>query len=231
MHLQPLEPRALFAAVVSLADLLVDADRDGRITPDDDVNEHVYSDGQGGRGAIVLPNFDKDNTNTAAPDNWSGGSWNGRPAASNNVIDNAADRLDIGKLRLAKLNVDDAYNYRVTLQIFKPASDPTAFRNVAAQDRVRLFFPTRQLAGGAVVAQAGDVAAIGPGIAQHPRRAPRPVRVGERLVLRLRSPPRGPARPDEEYTFLIGPTLRVQAAEHRVDARGQRHRSPLLGFG
>ena len=164
MHLHPLEPRRLCALVVSLADLLVDADRDGRITPADDVSEHVYSDGRGGRGAIVLPNFDKDNTNTAAPDNWPGGSWNGRPAAPNNVIDNAADLLDVGKLRLAKLNLDDPYNYRVTLQIFRPTSDPAAFRNVAPENRGRLFFPTKQLAGGVAVAQAGDVAVIGPGV-------------------------------------------------------------------
>jgi hypothetical protein len=164
MHVHPLEPRTLFAAALSLADVLVDANRDGQITPADDVNENVYSEGPGGRGAIVLPNFDKDNTNTAAPDNWAGGSWNGRPAAPNNVIDNAADLLDVGRLRLAKLNIDDAYNYRVTLQVLKPASDPAAFKDVAAADRVRLFFPTRQLAGGAVAAQAGDVAVIGPGV-------------------------------------------------------------------
>ena len=142
MHLHPLEPRTLFAsAVPSLADLLVDADRDGRLTPADDANEHVYSDGPAGRGAIVLPNFDRDNTATAAPDNWAGGSWNGRAAAPNNVIDNAADLLDVGRLRLAKLNVDDIYNYRVTLQISKPAGDPTAFKSLPAEGRVRLFFP------------------------------------------------------------------------------------------
>src|SRR3954471_6654331 len=123
MYVQPLEPRTLFAAA-SLADLLVDANRDGVISAADDVNENVYSDGKAGRGAIVLPNFDKDNTNTAAPDNWAGGNWNGRPAAPNNVIDNAADLLDVGKLRLAKLNVDDAYNYRVTVQVLRPTTDP-----------------------------------------------------------------------------------------------------------
>src|SRR3712207_7656818 len=51
-------------------------------------------------GAIVLPNVDKDNAVTGgAPDNWTGGVWNGRPAAPNNVIDNAADLLDVGRLR------------------------------------------------------------------------------------------------------------------------------------
>ena len=50
MHLQSLEPRTLFAAA-TLADLLVDADRDGRITSADDVNENIYKDGKGGRAA------------------------------------------------------------------------------------------------------------------------------------------------------------------------------------
>src|SRR3954454_24093644 len=149
MHVHPLESRTLFAAAPSLDDLLVDANRDGQITAADDVNEHVYSDGKGGRGAIVLPNFDKDNTTTAAPDNWAGGSWNGRPAAPNNVIDNAADLLDVGKLRLAKLNGDDAYNSRVTPQALRPTTAPAALKTVRAADRVHLFFPTRQLAGGA----------------------------------------------------------------------------------
>jgi hypothetical protein len=164
MHFDLLEGRTLLAAAGVLADLLVDSDRDGQITIADNIREYLYSDGKGGRGAIVLPNFDRDNTNTAAPDNWAGGSWNGRPAAPNNVIDNAADLLDVGKLRLAKLNVDDAYNYRVTLQILRPGDDPAAFRTVAAEQRVRVFFPTRQLEGGVVVAQEGDVAAMGPGI-------------------------------------------------------------------
>src|SRR5688572_2212490 len=188
MHLQPLEPRTLFAVVPSLADLLVDANRDGQITPADDVNEHVYSDGRGGRGAIVLPNFDRDNTNTAAPDNWAGGSWNGRPVAPNNVIDNAADLLDVGKLRLAKLNRDDPYNFRVTVQIFAPANDPAAFRNIAVQNRIRLFFPTKQLAGGAVVAQAGDVAVIGPGIGDTIRFVNNPAEANEYSITDIAGP-------------------------------------------
>lgn len=185
MQLHSLEPRTLFA---SLADLLVDADRDGQITPADDIDEHLYFDGRTGRGAIVLPNFDRDNTNTAAPDNWAGGSWNGQPAAPNNVIDNADDLLDIGKLRLAKLNVDDSYNYRVTLQIFLPFKDPAAFKNVAAQDRVRLFFPTHQLADGGVVAQAGDVAVIGPGIGSTIRFVNNPAAANEYSITELAGP-------------------------------------------
>jgi hypothetical protein len=74
MHFHPLEPRILFAAAGSLADLLIDSDRDGQITPADDFNENVYTNGKSGRGAIVLPNFDRDNTTTPAPDNWAGGS-------------------------------------------------------------------------------------------------------------------------------------------------------------
>ena len=51
MHLHALESRLLFAVLPSLADLLVDANRDGQITLADDFNENVYSDGRGGRGA------------------------------------------------------------------------------------------------------------------------------------------------------------------------------------
>jgi hypothetical protein len=165
--LQSLEPRRFFstaAPVYPYADLLVDANRDGAITAADDANEAVWTDGKAGRGALVLPNLDRDNTTTGAPDNWTGGLWNGKPTAPNNVIDNATDLADVGKLRLRKLgDADAAYNYRVTVQLLKPAADPAWFAGTPAADRVRLFFPTRA-SGADVVAQAGDVAVIGPGL-------------------------------------------------------------------
>src|SRR5258706_13170991 len=104
--IEALEVRQLLTTAPSLADLLVDANRDGHITAADDANEDVYTNGKTGRGAIVLPNVDKDNTTTAAPDNWPGGDWNGRPVPPNNVIDNAADLLHIPMLRLAKPPAD-----------------------------------------------------------------------------------------------------------------------------
>ncbi|HYO08411.1 MAG TPA: protein-arginine deiminase family protein [Tepidisphaeraceae bacterium] len=161
-----LESRRLMSFDVPLpaADLLADTNRDGVIDSRDDKNESIWKPGKSGQGAVILPNFDKDNPG-AAPDNWTGGVWNGRPAAPNNVIDNAADLLDVGRLRLRMLNTDDSYNYRVTLQLLKPASgDPAWFKNAAAADRVRVFMPSKQLASGDVVPQAGDVAVMGPGL-------------------------------------------------------------------
>src|SRR5918993_1360439 len=98
-------------------------------------------------GGSTSPKSLRAKRKTQPPANGGGGAGKARPGAPNGVIDNAADLLDVGKLRLAKLNIDDVYNYRVTLQIFKPAGDPAAFGNLSAEQRVRLFFPTRQLAG------------------------------------------------------------------------------------
>jgi hypothetical protein len=146
------------------ADLLVDTNRDGIISSLDDKNEWIWKAGKLGQGALVLPNFDKDNAG-AAPDNWTGGVWNGKPVAPNNVIDNVADLADIGRLRLRMLNTDAAYNYRVTFQLLKPTSgDPAWLANAAATDRVRVFLPTKLTATGNVVPQAGDVAVMGPGL-------------------------------------------------------------------
>ncbi|MDB5295176.1 MAG: protein-arginine deiminase type-2 [Phycisphaerales bacterium] len=167
-HSEPLEPRCLFAAAPAapFADLRVDANRDGALTAADDANEAAWTSGKAGRGAVVLPNLDKDNTAAGgAPDNWAGGAWNGRPVAPNNVIDNAADLLDVGKLSLRKLGpIDNAYDYRVTVQVLRPAADPAWFKSTPATDRVRLFFPTNALATGDVVARPGDAAVVGPGL-------------------------------------------------------------------
>ncbi|MEA2711542.1 MAG: protein-arginine deiminase [Phycisphaerales bacterium] len=187
MFVEQLESRRLMSLVTPLADLLVDANRDGVINAIDDAGEDIWTNGISGRGAVILPNIDKDNTTTGAPDNWTGGVWNGKPVAPNNVIDNAADLLDIGKLRLKKLGVDDAYNYRVTIRLLKPASDPAWLKNTAAADRVRIFFPTKQLANGDVVAQAGDIAVIGPGQADTIRFVANPAAVNEYNVMDLGS--------------------------------------------
>jgi hypothetical protein len=162
-----LESRRLMSFTVEMppADLLVDTNRDGIINALDNKNEWIWRPGKSGQGAVILPNLDKDNSvSGGAPDNWVGGVWNGKPAAPNNVIDNANDLLDVGRLRLRMLNTDAPYNFRVTLQLLKPTSDPTWLANTAATDRVRVFFPTKQLAGGDVVPQAGDAAVIGPGL-------------------------------------------------------------------
>ena len=165
MTLEPLERRALFAAQPAvLADLLADTDRNGVIDARDDAKEDGYNFiGHGSAGGIVLPNVDRDNTTTDAPDNWTGGNFNGRPVAPNNVIDNAADLADVARVRLAKLDTDAAYEWRLVVQLVRPASDPAWFKTAAAADRVRVFMPTKT-SGGDTVPQAGDVAVIGPGL-------------------------------------------------------------------
>ena len=169
------------------ADLKVDTNRDGVINALDDKNEDSWTTGRGAHGAIILPNFDKDNTNTAAPDNWTGGVWNGRPVAPNNTIDNAADVLDIGQLRMLKLNRDDAYNYIVTVTLLNPTTSPTWLRNTPATDRVRVFYPSKQLANGDVVPQAGDVAVMGPGLGNTIRFVTNPAAPNEFSVMDLAS--------------------------------------------
>jgi Protein-arginine deiminase (PAD) len=146
------------------ADLLVDTNRDRRINAADNIGEDVWVSGKDGRGAIVLPNLDRDNRTTRAPDNWTGGNFNGLPIAPNNVIDNAADLNDIGLVRLAKLQTDAVYEYRLTIRLSKPASEPAWFANNRAEDRIRLFMPTRQLLNGDTTVQANDVAVIGPSL-------------------------------------------------------------------
>ena len=146
------------------ADLLVDTNRNGRIDPADNFGEDVWVGGKDGRGAIVLPNLDRDNQTTSAPDNWVGGNFNGLPIAPNNVIDNAADLNDIGLIRLAKLESDSIYNYRLTIRVSKPVSEPVWFANTKAEDRIRLFMPTKQLTNGDTTIQANDVAILGPSL-------------------------------------------------------------------
>ncbi|HEX8912567.1 MAG TPA: protein-arginine deiminase family protein [Humisphaera sp.] len=189
-HAEPLEPRQLFAFTAPMppADLRADTNRDGVINGDDDAGESVWSSGKGGRGAVVLPNVDRDNTAPGgAPDNWIGGVWNGRPVAPNNVIDNAADLADVGRLRLRKFGaaIDAAYNYRVTIKLIRPASDPAWFANTAATDRVRVFFPSLAKPNGDVALQAGDVAVLGPGLGDTIRFVRNPVAANEYSVMDL----------------------------------------------
>ena len=76
MLFEQLESRRLMSLVTPVADLLVDANRDGVINASDDANENIWTNGKSGRGAVILPNIDKDNTRAGgAPDNWTGGVW------------------------------------------------------------------------------------------------------------------------------------------------------------
>src|SRR3954471_2986339 len=123
---ETLESRVLLSGQPGLlANLLADTDRNGVIDARDNARKDGFNFiGAGSRGGIVLPNFDRDNTATNAPDNWTGGVFNGRPVAPNNVIDNIADLKDIGRIRLTKINSDAPYNYTLTLRLVKPADDP-----------------------------------------------------------------------------------------------------------
>jgi hypothetical protein len=211
MQFESLESRRLFAGEPGvLADLQVDANRDGRLDAADDAGEDRWTPG---RGAIVLPNLDRDNTTTGAPDNWSGGAFNGRPAAPNNVIDNAADLADIGLVRLAKLKTLDAYNYTLTLRVRRPASDPAWFAGAAATDRVRLFLPGKADGSGNTVPQPGDVAAIGRGLGDTIRFTAEPVALNEYSIFDLAA---GQDGGDGGYVFGIegirpGAVVRIEA--------------------
>lgn len=165
MHIHSLESRTLFNALFPQTDIRVDSNRDGVITSADNLKEESWTPGRYGAGALVLPNFDRDNTTSLAPDNWVGGNWNGRPAAPNNIIDNVADLADVGRFRLFRLgSVFESYQYKVTLQVLAPATDTAFHKNILPQDRVRLFFPSKTTADGNLVVQPGDVAVIGPGL-------------------------------------------------------------------
>ena len=164
MPIETLERRVMLAAQPGIvADLRADTDRNGVIDARDEARKDGYNFvGPGSTGGIVLPNFNKNNTTTNAPDNWTGGNFNGRPVPPNNIIDNTADLADIARVRLAKLNTDASYEWRLVVRLERPKTDPAWFKTAAATDRVRVFMPTRQ-SGVDTLPQAGDVAVIGPG--------------------------------------------------------------------
>ncbi|MFT3788175.1 MAG: protein-arginine deiminase family protein [Tepidisphaeraceae bacterium] len=162
--LESFELRRLMAfdnVPVPVVDLRVDSNRDGRITADDN---RVEMSGDRRSGALVLPNLDRDNTATPAPDNWTGGNWLGRNIPANNVIDNAADLLDLGRLRVQKLGfMDSSFSYEATLRLLKPTSDAAYYKTTSAQDRVRVFMPTVTSSRNRLLPQPGDAMLIGPG--------------------------------------------------------------------
>lgn len=73
-------------------------------------------------GANVLPNLDRDDPAGKAPDNWAGGVWAGT-YAPNNVIDNAADLRDVGRVGLAKLGDSLPAGTEVVLTLSAPAAE------------------------------------------------------------------------------------------------------------
>jgi hypothetical protein len=160
--LDRLEDRRLFSLFPGpMFDLQADSDRNGVIDSRDELNEDRFTTGSGGRGALVLPNLDRDGSGPT-PDNWAGGVWNGRVVPANNVIDNRADLADIGRVRLRKLGFEFT-NYELVLRVIRPATDTAALRNVDPQNRVRIFIPSL-VSGPNHLLQPGDAALIGPGL-------------------------------------------------------------------
>ena len=91
-------PIVLTSSVTTLnlnkADLRVDTNRDNEITAADETGKNAWTTTS---GAIILPNCDRDNTNTGSPDNWAGGMYGGKFHPANNVID-SGDLGDVGPL-------------------------------------------------------------------------------------------------------------------------------------
>ncbi len=166
--IQNLESRILFhhlPITPPRVDLRADTNRDGVISVLDNADEKSWTYGKTGRGATALPNVDRDNTTNAAPDNWTGGNWNGKYIPANQIIDNAADLNDIARIRLLKLlEVDSSYIYDVSLKILPGEVEGAWLNGVKPEDRVRVFMPTREISKGRILLQPGDSAILGPGL-------------------------------------------------------------------
>jgi hypothetical protein len=160
--IERLEMRRLMNIDPPVVDLRADTNRDGRITSGDNVDEQFS---RRARGSLVLPNLDRDNTTSIAPDAWAGGNWNGSYVGPNNVIDNADDLKDMARIRLAKfVNVDSSYSYVGRLRLLKSGTDSSYYADTAARDRVRVFMPGGDAGRGRMVPTAGDQALMGPGL-------------------------------------------------------------------
>ena len=158
-------------------DLDVDTDRDDDIDEDDELDEDTFSTGPEGRGAIVLPNADKDNTTTDAPDNWfhndldasgtieiaeSDFNLDGMADDPNREIDNEEDLKDLAPLWIPALRGNKLPNSLVVrLSVSKPAGESAFFADIPPENRVRIFMPTKTEGLNRVLEDDGD-SVIGP---------------------------------------------------------------------
>lgn len=166
-------------------DLDGDTNRDGIIDEKDELDETKWRKGPKGRGAIVLPNADKDSPAAlVGPDNWSHRDWDGDvdidvvdqdwdrdglPDPVNRRVDAGNDTDDLGPLWLSKLGpatLPDDLNLR--LDVTKP-DKPGYSAHIGARERLRIFLPTGVQGDDHVIQGAnpatgflGDEAVIGP---------------------------------------------------------------------
>lgn len=138
----------------------VDADRDRFITQLDEPHEDDWDKGPGTYGAIVLPNSDKDNTNTNAPDNWAHLDWNrngvietherdwdgdGVDDPPNNILDTISDIADMAPLAIARMGFESLPDdLLIRLEVSEPPNPTPSqgyYSNIPAQERVRVFSP------------------------------------------------------------------------------------------
>jgi hypothetical protein len=148
---------------MSLANILMDTNRDGTVNNSDNTNKDKWTGGPTGQGAIILPNSNIDPMNTTgAPDNWTGGFFNGVDVPANNVVDGPNDLNDMGDLMINQLGSKLPDGATITLSVSKPTDDEAYFSGLyGAADRIRIFAPTKHGRGYSIAA--GDKAVIGPG--------------------------------------------------------------------
>jgi hypothetical protein len=152
--------------VVLWLDLDADTNRDGNITDADEEGENTWSQGPTGRGAIILPNCDKDGIGTIGPDNWPGGDWDmAVPLGDeppNTKVDGGNDKSDIGRLYMPKFGLNPLpANLKITLSLAKVAGEHPFIAGVDAKRRVRIFLPTDTIDNDLDI-KAGDNEIIGP---------------------------------------------------------------------
>ena len=183
--LETLETRQVFAAPwAPIVDLDVDTNRDGRIDGVDEFGEDRWEQGAGGRGAVILPNADKDNDSNLAPDNWRGGRWGNVDVPANNTIDNLQDLADIGAIQIAQMGNIPSGSV-VTLEVRKPGSEHEWFSRLNAEDRIRIFRPSQNTERGWAFG-VSDRAVIGPGLGNRIRFVDSPVAANELPLNMLR---------------------------------------------
>lgn len=150
---------------VLVVDLLADTDRDSDIDSDDEADKDTWTKGPDGRGAIILPNCDKDGSGVG-PDNWPGGAdWDGIPPDddANTEVDSEDDIADIGELLVSGFGLptlpDDL---KITLTLSNPDDEDPYFSTVPPEKRVRVFLPSLELEDGSLVIADGDHEILGP---------------------------------------------------------------------
>ncbi|MEM6315197.1 MAG: protein-arginine deiminase family protein, partial [Planctomycetota bacterium] len=145
------------------ANLTVDANRDGAVSPIDDALETTWGSGPGSTGALVLPNSDFDG-NGQAPDNWSGGRWTtfGPFLPADTDIDSGGDIDDLAIVRMNKLSKSRVPGLSVTLELRDVAGRDSYYNRFDANERVRMFLPTLDGPNGTTVPQVGDQEILGP---------------------------------------------------------------------